>query len=1165
MKTSRCLLFLSSLLLSLVWTTLANEDLYAQTDNIPSEIGTNHALIIGIKKYDKSAWGDSTGSVKDANTIAKILKNKYNFRSENVTLLTDETQDKPDKATLDKYIFNYVSSLTERDNLLIFYSGHSETDDEGQTYWIPKEATKDFPQTWYSHEALCNYLDSDNFKAKNVIVITDSNFSKKLLRPSKLPPSPSEFQYSKKILLQAKTKSRQVISFGNIRTEPNKKYNDLSLFTYYVHKALNDNWFKVIDFENLIYNKELRQEAGKEAGARIIKGRLKKSANEMTGQAVIACVKKAPEINISNAYVEPKVREAGKEFIFTATTSRPAFEVYVELGGRKYPMEGKGTEWKLKRTIKSIGTFEFTALTVNEDNIEGKKWSGEVEVTAPTEGIVKVVSSDVSPKEGKIGGEYSFTAKTDSPAKKVKVVVSGKSYNMKGSGTNWTLKRKINEYGNIGYSVIALNEKDIEGLPQKGPLLIEAPKIKIVNISTSKGYAGDVFTIKVRTDYAPKSIELNLGGKNYKMQGSGKNWQLKREIPDTGKQSFTVTAINKEDDRGIPGQGNLIAEERPPGIPDIAQVTFTPRKPQAGTDFVIKAITEEVAKEAFIEIDGKKVPMSGSGKEWRFQTKIASMGRAKYEITAINKNGIQGKKREGAIEIIKKEGIDIAQPITVKPSQGNPGDNFTWKVVTAEPATSVTINIEDKDYPMKGSGKNWTYNKIMNNFGSFDISARAKDSKGKEGGARTVSLRIKERIANVRALANTKVPQSPNSYAGEDFIFEVQTDNPAKSVTLDLNGSLFDMKSSGKNWKYTVKVNEVDTNEYSIIAKNRENEPGKALKGTFESKYAVISTTLNPAKVYAGVDFTISATMNAPAKEAFIEIDGKKIEMDGAGTSWDYLTKIATTGSKKIKITAIAKDGKESVPIEAIIPIKAPPVDVLTTKVIPKTEPLVGGTFTFESTTDKDAEKVVLSLLGTDYPMKKSGNEWSTSIEIPSTTKPGNVNYSVAANSGSPLLGSVRIKKPGIIYKQNKNGTLTHRLSAKVVDRYIDHGNGTVTDRYAGLMMLQQHFRMVKKYKDAEDEIRSLNQDNHLGYNNWRLPTEANWKRIYDISQSNPALPPSNLFKAVYINNYFWSMSDGDLNRKKVADLARGKIMQERKTNEFYIWPVRVLAAAELD
>ena len=96
----------------------------------------NYALVIGINQYDK--WADLKSPVKDAEAIQKILIGKYNFKKSNMTLLTDKTKQKPTLTNILNSLGKYSEELTEKDNLLIFFSGHSKEENDGETYWIPK-------------------------------------------------------------------------------------------------------------------------------------------------------------------------------------------------------------------------------------------------------------------------------------------------------------------------------------------------------------------------------------------------------------------------------------------------------------------------------------------------------------------------------------------------------------------------------------------------------------------------------------------------------------------------------------------------------------------------------------------------------------------------------------------------------------------------------------------------------------------------------------------------------------------------------------------------------------------------------------------------------------------------------------------------------------------
>ena len=84
----------------------------------------SYALIIGIDKYENVSNLDY--AVKDANSVASLLKDNFNFPSENVKILLN------DEATL----INVKNSLEEislsakvNDRVLIYFAGHGETDD----------------------------------------------------------------------------------------------------------------------------------------------------------------------------------------------------------------------------------------------------------------------------------------------------------------------------------------------------------------------------------------------------------------------------------------------------------------------------------------------------------------------------------------------------------------------------------------------------------------------------------------------------------------------------------------------------------------------------------------------------------------------------------------------------------------------------------------------------------------------------------------------------------------------------------------------------------------------------------------------------------------------------------------------------------------------------
>ena len=109
-----------------------------------------------------------------------------------------------------------------------------------------------------------------------------------------------------------------------------------------------------------------------------------------------------------------------------------------------------------------------------------------------------------------------------------------------------------------------------------------------------------------------------------------------------------------------------------------------------------------------------------------------------------------------------------------------------------------------------------------------------------------------------------------------------------------------------------------------------------------------------------------------------------------------------------------------------------------------------------------------------------------------------------------------------------------------------------------------------KNWKEALDYVRCLNQENYLGFRDWRLPNRHELHSLTDFSQFNPALPSGHPFTGIapYLPYptpvpYYWSSSthnDASLNTAWAYFHFEGGIQNEFKsilTNRHYVWPVR--------
>ncbi len=122
----------------------------AQDVKLPEiEFGRYHALVMGNNDYVHLR--KLTTAVGDADAVAKLLEERYGFR---VTKLINATRRQITGA------FNDLrKTLTERDNLLVYYAGHGVLDEEaGAGYWQPVDARSDDDSNWFSNTRLTNYL-----------------------------------------------------------------------------------------------------------------------------------------------------------------------------------------------------------------------------------------------------------------------------------------------------------------------------------------------------------------------------------------------------------------------------------------------------------------------------------------------------------------------------------------------------------------------------------------------------------------------------------------------------------------------------------------------------------------------------------------------------------------------------------------------------------------------------------------------------------------------------------------------------------------------------------------------------------------------------------------------------------------------------------------------
>lgn len=154
---------------------ISNKDISGFSQNETSNVailrGVNYLFIIAIDAYKHCP--KLYNAVKDAKEVASVLTNKFQFQEENVRCLFDTAAT---KKNIYQEFRSYAQKITNKDNLIIYFSGHGEYDEflkDG--YWIPFEAEKDGIDQYLANSEIRSFLSA--IKTHHTFIMIDSCFS----------------------------------------------------------------------------------------------------------------------------------------------------------------------------------------------------------------------------------------------------------------------------------------------------------------------------------------------------------------------------------------------------------------------------------------------------------------------------------------------------------------------------------------------------------------------------------------------------------------------------------------------------------------------------------------------------------------------------------------------------------------------------------------------------------------------------------------------------------------------------------------------------------------------------------------------------------------------------------------------------------------------------
>jgi WD40 repeat protein len=191
----------------------------------PPQGGRYHALLIAVQEYDQRSINRLEYPLSDAQQIERELTSRYTFEPQNVTMLKN-----PDRRTILDALDQMTEKLTPEDNLLIFYAGHGQWDEQRkQGYWLPRDALRDRRADWISNSDLRDAIRG--IKARHILLISDACFAGGIfLAREAFGPAASAIAELDNLT------SRTAMTSGTLTTVP-----DRSVFVEYLLKRLREN------------------------------------------------------------------------------------------------------------------------------------------------------------------------------------------------------------------------------------------------------------------------------------------------------------------------------------------------------------------------------------------------------------------------------------------------------------------------------------------------------------------------------------------------------------------------------------------------------------------------------------------------------------------------------------------------------------------------------------------------------------------------------------------------------------------------------------------------------------------------------------------------------------------------------------------------------------
>ncbi len=128
--------------------------------------------------------------------------------------------------------------------------------------------------------------------------------------------------------------------------------------------------------------------------------------------------------------------------------------------------------------------------------------------------------------------------------------------------------------------------------------------------------------------------------------------------------------------------------------------------------------------------------------------------------------------------------------------------------------------------------------------------------------------------------------------------------------------------------------------------------------------------------------------------------------------------------------------------------------------------------------------------------------------------------------------------------------------------RFVDNGDGTVTDKLTGLMWIKGETEAMT-WQAALDYVKTLNTGGHA---DWRLPNVEELRSLVDYSQVDPSLPQGHLFTNARAASYWSSTTNAGYTVDAwYVYFLDGSVDSSNKSGHYYVRAVRGGQCGSLD